>query len=68
MGTVLKKTFTKPVPIDAEMFIRKGIQFARWKDGKDKTRTAKVTTGKDGSPLFTQQNLEAWLRGAPNSD
>jgi hypothetical protein len=50
MGTVLKKTFTKPVPTDAEMFTRKGIQFARWKDGKDKTRTAKMTTGKDGSP------------------
>ena len=50
MGTVFKKTFTKVVPAGAELFIRKDEQFARWKTAKSRTRTAKVTTGKDGSP------------------
>jgi len=50
MATVLKKTFTKPMPEGAELFTRKGGQFARWTDGKGRTRTERVTTGKDGSP------------------
>ena len=50
MGTVYKKTFTKPLPEGAELFTRKGERFARWTDGKGKTRTEKVTTGKDGAP------------------
>ncbi len=50
MATVFKKTFTKPLPTDADRFTRKGEEFARWKDAKGNTRTAKVTTGKDGSP------------------
>jgi hypothetical protein len=48
MGTVFKKTFTKPLPADAEVFLRGGEHFARWKDTKGKTRKAKVTTGKKG--------------------
>ncbi len=50
MGTVYRKTFTKPVPTDAETLIRKGERFARWKDAKGKTRTARLTEGKNGSP------------------
>jgi integrase len=50
MATVFKKTFTKPMPQGAELFIRKSEQFARWKDAKGKTRTEKITTGKDGLP------------------
>ena len=50
MATVLKKTYTKPLPEGAELFTRKGQRFARWKDGKGRSRTEKVTTGKDGSP------------------
>ncbi len=49
MATVYKKTYTKPLPDDAELFTRKGERVARWKDAKGKRRTAKVTTGKDGS-------------------
>ncbi len=49
MATVYRKTYTKPLPSNAEQFSRKGERFARWKDGKGKTRTARVTTGKDGS-------------------
>ena len=49
MGTVYRKTFTKPVSADAELFTRKGRRFARWKDAKAKPRTAPLTVGKDGS-------------------
>ena len=48
MASVFKKTFTKPLPEGAEVFIRKDERFARWKDGKGKTRTAPVTTGRGG--------------------
>src|SRR5215471_6864217 len=48
MGSVLKKTYTKPLPSGAETFVRKGQRFARWKDRKGKTRTAPLTVGEDG--------------------
>ena len=49
MGTVYRKTFTKPLPDDAEIVARKGNRFAKWKDRKGKARTAPLTTGRDGS-------------------
>jgi len=49
MATIYRKTYTKPLPADAETFTRKGEHLARWKDSKGKTRTAPLTTGKDGS-------------------
>jgi integrase len=49
MGTVFKKTFTKPLPAGAETFVRKGERLARWKDRRGKTRTALLTVGKNGS-------------------
>ncbi|GAG19042.1 unnamed protein product, partial [marine sediment metagenome] len=49
MGTVFKKTYTKPLPGEAELFIRKGEQIARWKDRKGKKRTAPITLGRNGS-------------------
>ena len=49
MGAVYRKTYTKPLPVSAEMFTRKGERFARWKDSKGKTRTAPLTVGRDGS-------------------
>jgi len=48
MGTVFKKTFTKPVPVGSEIFSRKEERYARWKDSKGKTPTARITIGKDG--------------------
>ena len=48
MGAVYRKTFTKPLPAGAEVFTRNGERFARWKNAKGKTRTAKLTAGKDG--------------------
>ena len=49
MATVYRKTVTKPLPNGAEIFTRKGERFARWKDAKGKTRTERLTTGRDGS-------------------
>ena len=49
MGTVFKKTVTKPLPAGAELFIKNGERYARWKPTKGKARTAPVTTGRDGS-------------------
>ena len=49
MGTVFKKTFTKPLPPGAEVFERKGQRFARWVDSKGKKRTAPLTVGNDGT-------------------
>ena len=49
MGTVFRQTRTRPLPAGAEVFTRAGQQFARWKPLKGKTRTAKVTTGEDGT-------------------
>ena len=48
MGTVFKKTFTKPLPEGAELFIRDGERRARWKPAKGRTRTASVTISADG--------------------
>ena len=48
MGAVYRKTATKPLPEGAELFMRKGEQFARWNNAKGKARTAAVTTGRDG--------------------
>lgn len=48
MATVFKKTFTKPLPDSAELFTRGGMKMARWKDGKGRTRTAKVTIPDSG--------------------
>jgi integrase len=48
VGTVFKKTATKPMPAGAETFVRKGQQLARWTDAKGRSRIAPVTLGKDG--------------------
>lgn len=49
MGTVYKKSYTKPLLKGAELFTRKGQRFARWKDSKGRKRTAKLTVGGTGS-------------------
>jgi hypothetical protein len=49
MGTVFKKTATKPLPAGAKIVVRKGQRFAEWIDAKEKRRMAPVTTGKNGT-------------------
>jgi hypothetical protein len=49
MGSLFKKTVTRPLPLGAEIITRKGERLARWRDGKGKLRTAPVTTGQNGA-------------------
>ena len=49
MGSIRKKTFTKPLPLNAEVVVVKGETFAKVKPPKGRAVTYPVTTGKDGS-------------------
>ncbi len=49
IGSVFKKAVTQPLPPGAEIIERKGVRLARWRDGKGKTKTAPLATGKDGA-------------------
>ena len=49
MGTVFKKTFTKPLPAGAKIIVRNGERLAQWKDAKGKSRSESVIVGKDGT-------------------
>jgi integrase len=48
VGTVYRKIVTKALPPGAELFTRKGEQFARWRDARGRTRTAPVTVPDQG--------------------
>jgi len=50
MGTVYRKTFTKPLPAGAEIIVRKGERLARWKDSKGKARTAPIAGDQAAEP------------------
>ena len=67
MGSLRRKTFTRPLPDGAELFTRKGEGFAKWKDGKGKTKTAPVTTAADGSPRIVKTSRK-WLAKYRNGD
>src|SRR5258707_333453 len=49
MGSVFKKTVTRPLPPGAETIVRQGVKLARWRDGKGKLKTAPLTIGRDGT-------------------
>ena len=49
MGSIRKQTFTKPLPVNAEVVVVKGETFARVKPPKGRAVTYPMTTGKDGS-------------------
>jgi len=52
MATLFKKTYTAPIPEEAEIFTRKGIEFARYKGRDGKNRTERLTS--DGSRLLLE--------------
>ena len=60
MGSLRRKTFTRPLPENAELIQKKDQQFARWKDGSGKTRTAPTTTGRDGATRIVVESGK-WL-------
>lgn len=62
MGTVFRKSFTKPIPASAEIIVRQGERIARWKDAASgKTRTAPVT-GNGHRIRLESSNFHAKLR------
>ncbi len=50
MGTVYRKTFTKPIPAGADIIERPGEQQSRWRNANRKLSSAKVTTDRDRVP------------------
>ncbi len=60
MGTVFKNQTTRPLPVGAEFFTKGGQRYARWKPAKGKTRTAKLTSGRDGSKRIVTE-WPKWL-------
>jgi len=49
MASVYRKTVTRKLPANAELFVSKGQRMARWKDRTGKRQTAAVIEGSDGS-------------------
>lgn len=67
MGSLRKKSVTKTLPTDAELKDKIGkdgttTTFARWIDGRGKTRTAPTTTGKDGSTRIVVESSKWFAR------
>jgi len=56
MGTVYRKTVTRPLPAGAELFTKGGKRFARWKNSKGRKQVSPVTTGKDGTDRLVVQS------------
>src|SRR4051794_23088022 len=62
MGSVFRKSFTKPVPPGAEIIARQGVRLARWRDAKGKLRTAPLTTGRDGADRIRDESSTYFAR------
>src|SRR4051795_9448820 len=62
MGSVFKKTVTRPIPTGVEIIVRKGEKLARWRDGKGKLRTAPLTTGRDGEERIRDESSTYFAR------
>ena len=56
MGSLFKKTVTRPLPPGAEIITRQGERLARWRDGNGKMRTAPVTTGQNGADRIRDES------------
>ena len=62
MGSVFKKTVTRPFPPGAEIITRKGVRLARWRDARGKIRTAPVTVNKDGIDRIREESSTYFAR------
>ena len=62
MGSVFKKSFTKPIPAGAEVVVRQGVETARWRDSRGKIRTAPLRTARDGSRRITVRTNAYYAR------
>ena len=50
MGHVKRKTFTRPLPVGAEIVSKKGAEHAEWLNRNGKKQSAPVTAGRNGTP------------------
>ncbi len=57
MAHVYRKTYTKPVPIGAEFFTRRGARMVRWTAANGKTKMARVTVPETGPNAGTERLL-----------
>jgi len=55
MQSVFRKSYTKPLPANAELFTRNGEQLARWLDRNGKRQQAETTTSRTGETLIKKQ-------------
>src|SRR3954447_21888890 len=62
MGSIFKKTVTRPLPPGAEIVVRQGVRLARGRDGKGKVRTAPLTTGRDGAERIRDESSTYFAR------
>src|SRR5438046_3150213 len=62
MGSVFKKTVTRPLPPGAEIVVRKGARLARWRDAKGKANMAPLTIGKDGADRIRDESSTYFAR------
>jgi integrase len=62
MGTVFKKTVTKPLPAGAEIITRKGEPFARWKDANGRSQTLPLTTGNNGQDRIVLRSSKYYAK------
>ena len=56
MQSVFRKSYTKPLPANAELFTRGAKQFARWSDRNGKKQQAEITTSQVGELLIKKQS------------
>ena len=62
MGSIFKKTVTRPLPYAAEITVRKGKRLAHWRDSKGKVRTVPLTVGQDGSDRIRDESSTYFAR------
>ncbi len=62
MGSILRKSVTRPIPSGAEIVVVKGKRVARWRTSKGKLRSAPVTTGKDGADRIREESSTFFAR------
>jgi len=81
MGTVYKKTITRPLPAGAEVSMRDKERWAKWTDGKGRSRSARMTDAgritvesgtyiaqyRDGQGIVREMSTGCRDKGAANS-
>ncbi|MBX6314026.1 MAG: site-specific integrase [Isosphaeraceae bacterium] len=62
MGSLFRKSYTKPLPAGAEIIVRQGARLAQWRDPRGRRRTAPVTRGRDGTERIRVESSNFYVR------